>query len=66
MYFYFRKKGNLPSQEENGRLVTGRPRVDLDSMNRDGVVANNLCVFPPDKSILDGRRLRLHPRSVSD
>lgn len=60
MYFY-RKKENLPSQEENGR-----PRVDLDSMNRDGVVANNLCVFPPDKSILDGRRLRLHPRSVSD
>lgn len=60
MYFY-RKKGDLPSQEENGR-----PRVDLDSMNRDGVVANNLCVFPLDKSILDGRRLRLHPRSVSD
>lgn len=60
MYFY-RKKENLPSQEENGR-----PRVDLDSMNRDGVVANNLCVFPPDKSILDGRRLCLHPRSVSD
>lgn len=46
MYFYFRKKGNLPSQEENGRLVTGATcRSRFDESRRCGR-QQSLCFSP--------------------
>lgn len=45
MYFYdARETKNLPSQKQ--RPVTWRPRVDLDSMNRDGGRQQSLCFSP--------------------
>lgn len=45
MCFYdARETKNLPSQKQ--RPVTWRPRVDLDSMNRDGGRQQSLCFSP--------------------